>query len=60
MPEHFFERKDIALRLNDKAAAIDRAARVVTTASGETLAYDQLVLATGSVPFVPPAALLPA
>jgi nitrite reductase (NADH) large subunit len=54
VPEHFFERNDIALRLNDKAAAIDRAARVVTTASGETLAYDQLVLATGSFPFVPP------
>jgi nitrite reductase (NADH) large subunit len=54
VPEHFFERNDIALRLNDKAAAIDRAARVVTTASGETLAYDELVLATGSVPFVPP------
>src|SRR5688500_6914739 len=52
--EHFFERNDIALRLNDKAAAIDRAARVVTTAAGETLSYDQLVLATGSVPFVPP------
>jgi nitrite reductase (NADH) large subunit len=54
VPEHFFERNDIALRLNDKAVAIDRNARVVTTAAGETLAYDQLVLATGSAPFVPP------
>jgi nitrite reductase (NADH) large subunit len=54
VPENFFERNDIAMRLNDKAVAIDRAARVVTTATGETLPYDELVLATGSVPFVPP------
>jgi nitrite reductase (NADH) large subunit len=52
--ENFFERNDIALRLNDRAVAIDRAARVVTTAAGQTLPYDELVLATGSAPFVPP------
>ncbi|MCX2967766.1 MULTISPECIES: nitrite reductase large subunit NirB [Streptomyces] len=44
----------IDLRLGDPAAAIDRAARTVTTASGRVLAYDALVLATGSSPFVPP------
>ena len=38
------------LRLNDRAAAIDTAARTVTTAGGETLHYDKLVLATGSYP----------
>ena len=54
VPENFFERNDIALRLNDRAVAIDRDARVVTTSSGQTLTYDQLVLATGSAPFVPP------
>jgi len=52
--ENFFERNDIAVRLNDKAAAIDRDARIITTAAGDKLPYDQLVLATGSVPFVPP------
>ncbi len=50
----FFHRTGFALRLNDKAASIDRAARTVTTAGGEVLAYDKLVLATGSYPFVPP------
>jgi nitrite reductase (NADH) large subunit len=35
-------------------AALDRAARSVRFASGRELAYDELVLATGSYPFVPP------
>lgn len=52
--ENFFERNDISLHLNDKAVAIDRAARRVTTSQGQTISYDQLVLATGSYPFVPP------
>jgi nitrite reductase (NADH) large subunit len=51
----FFERHpQFDLRLNAPVASIDRAAHTVTLASGETLAYDKLVLATGSRPFVPP------
>ena len=50
----FFNEKNIALKLNAKAVAIDKVAKTVTTADGETLAYDKLVLATGSFPFVPP------
>ncbi|MEN0004945.1 MAG: nitrite reductase large subunit NirB [Bacteroidota bacterium] len=38
------------------ATTIDRANKVVTTRKGRQLAYDTLVLATGSVPFVPPIA----
>ncbi|WP_151638971.1 nitrite reductase large subunit NirB [Noviherbaspirillum aerium] len=49
----FFERGNLLLRLNTRAAAIDRQARTVTTASGEVLPYDKLILATGSYPFVP-------
>ena len=44
----------VQLRLGDPAARIDRTARTVTTAAGEQLGYDALVLATGSYPFVPP------
>jgi nitrite reductase (NADH) large subunit len=44
----------VTLRLGDPVVAIDRAARSVTTAGGWTQAYDALVLATGSYPFVPP------
>jgi nitrite reductase (NADH) large subunit len=44
----------IELKLNAKAAQIDRAAKTVTLADGAVLAYDKLVFATGSTPFVPP------
>jgi nitrite reductase (NADH) large subunit len=44
----------VALHLGDPVATVDRVGRTVTTRSGRTLPYDALVLATGSVPFVPP------
>jgi nitrite reductase (NADH) large subunit len=43
----------VDLRLGEPAVAIDPAAGTVLTATG-TCAYDALVLATGSYPFVPP------
>src|SRR5205807_922091 len=49
-----YEAASIELLVGDRAVAIDREARVVTSARGRTVAYDQLVLATGSYPFVPP------
>ncbi|WP_442769940.1 nitrite reductase large subunit NirB [Zoogloea ramigera] len=50
----FFGQTGFSLRLKARASAIDRRKKTVTTADGEVLAYDKLVLATGSVPFVPP------
>ncbi|MCW0216225.1 MAG: nitrite reductase large subunit NirB [Pseudonocardia sp.] len=44
----------VELRLGDPVVTLDRDARRVVTASGVELTYDALVLATGSVPFVPP------
>jgi len=44
----------VIAHVGDKAVAIDRAAKTVTSAQGRTVAYDKLVLATGSYPFVPP------
>ncbi len=38
----------------DAANALDREQRIVRLESGRELAYDELVLATGSYPFVPP------
>jgi nitrite reductase (NADH) large subunit len=54
VPPGFFDRGNLVLKLNARAAAIDRKAKTVTTNQGETLSYDKLVLATGSYPFVPP------
>ncbi|MGW3042320.1 nitrite reductase large subunit NirB [Kitasatospora sp. NPDC001159] len=53
-PAGFLTEHGIDLRLGDPATAIDRAGRTVTTRSGAEVRYDVLVLATGSVPFVPP------
>ncbi|UOE20980.1 nitrite reductase large subunit [Thermobifida halotolerans] len=44
----------VVLRLGERATAVDRASRTVTTSGGERISYDTLVLATGSYPFVPP------
>ncbi|WP_372672209.1 nitrite reductase large subunit NirB [Amycolatopsis kentuckyensis] len=44
----------VDLRLGELAVSVDRNAKTVTTASGDVVSYDALVLATGSRPFVPP------
>jgi nitrite reductase (NADH) large subunit len=44
----------VHLRVGERATAIDREAREVTTSTGARIGYDALVLATGSYPFVPP------
>lgn len=54
VPDNFFTDNDITLHLGDKAASIDRNSKTVTSAKGIAVAYDALVLATGSYPFVPP------
>ncbi|MFV2119768.1 nitrite reductase large subunit NirB [Streptomyces sp. Act-28] len=54
VPEGFLAEHGIELHTGDPAVAIDREARTVTARSGLTVAYDTLVLATGSYPFVPP------
>ncbi|UGY91322.1 nitrite reductase large subunit NirB [Streptomyces gobiensis] len=52
--EGFMAEHGIELHLGDPAESIDRTARTVTSRKGLTIAYDTLVLATGSYPFVPP------
>lgn len=50
----FFMQNDISIHIGDKAARIDRKNKQVISEQGVTIAYDKLVLATGSYPFVPP------
>lgn len=52
-PEWYAENGVHAL-LGRRVEHIDRAAKSVTTDDGQTVAYDKLVLATGSHPFIPP------
>jgi len=49
-----YEKLGVELALGDAVVSIDRSAKHVLTAGGRSLAYDNLVLATGSRPFVPP------
>ncbi|MCB1705473.1 MAG: nitrite reductase large subunit NirB [Halioglobus sp.] len=44
----------VEAHFGDPVVRIERAAKRVVTGSGRTFAYDRLVLATGSYPFVPP------
>ena len=49
-PEKFYADRNIAIRSGVRVEAIDRSAQTVATSGGETLAYDKLLLATGSRP----------
>lgn len=50
----WFEQEGVGLHLSTAVEAIDPRHRAVRVADGESFAYDVLVLATGSAPFVPP------
>jgi len=50
----WYDDNGIALVAGDAVIAIDRAAKTVTTASGATIAYDKLLIATGSDPIIIP------
>lgn len=57
-PHAFYAKQDIDLRAGTRAAGIDRQARRVLLQGGGSLAYDALILATGSenlrLPCIPP------
>jgi nitrite reductase (NADH) large subunit len=53
-PLTWYAERDIRLIAGDPASAIDPAAKIVTLASGARVAYDRLLLATGSKPLAPP------
>jgi NADPH-dependent 2,4-dienoyl-CoA reductase/sulfur reductase-like enzyme/rhodanese-related sulfurtransferase len=58
-PMFYLNAKDIDARVNTEVMSIDREGRTVSyrnVATGETgnMTYDKLILATGSVPYMPP------
>lgn len=52
--EHYYHENGVNFVLNDKVIGLDTKKNIVTTANGRKEAYDKLILATGSYPFVPP------
>ncbi len=53
-PESFYAKNAIDLRLGAEVGAIDRAGSAVVLTDGTTIAFDQLALATGATPRLPP------
>lgn len=53
IPDGLLERNEIEL-LKGEAVDVDREKKLITLKDGETVKYDKLVFATGSVPMVPP------
>jgi NADPH-dependent 2,4-dienoyl-CoA reductase/sulfur reductase-like enzyme/rhodanese-related sulfurtransferase len=58
-PQFYLNAKDIEARVNTEVTAIDRKTRTISfrnTVTGETgeMTYDKLIIATGSIPQMPP------
>ncbi|MDV7137307.1 nitrite reductase large subunit NirB [Maribacter sp. TH_r10] len=53
-PLTWYAENNIDLIVNERVTDIHRSKKSITTASDQEFFYDHLVLATGSVPFVPP------
>jgi 3-phenylpropionate/trans-cinnamate dioxygenase ferredoxin reductase subunit len=49
-PREFYDENNITLRLGAAATGVDTAAKTLTLADGSTVAYDELIIATGLVP----------
>jgi nitrite reductase (NADH) large subunit len=52
-PQSWYADNGIQLFVGDRATEIDRTNNVVRSSKGQEIAYDFVVLATGSLPFVP-------
>lgn len=55
-PESFYSENNISLRLNQRVDAIDTTAKTISVGD-EVIAYDELVLTTGSTPRLLPASI---
>lgn len=50
----WYEQVGIEIHVGDRAASIDREKQIVRSSKGVEVAYDKVIMATGSYPFVPP------
>lgn len=51
-----YQQAGVSYHINQQVTAIDREHKYIITEQGKKITYDQLILATGSYPFVPPIA----
>jgi nitrite reductase (NADH) large subunit len=51
--KEWYQERGIDLHLGDKIISIDREKKILTSEAGVSLSYDKIVMATGSLPFVP-------
>ncbi len=52
-PREWYDQNQIELYTNERVTDIHSSSKTITTMSEKTFAYDYLILATGSAPFVP-------
>ncbi len=52
--DNFYSKHRFTLHTGDRVTQIDRLKKRVVSAAGVEVAYDKMILATGSFPFVPP------
>jgi len=53
-PREFYEKSDVSLKLGTRVESIDTKSKTVTTDKGESVAFENLLIATGGIPFTPP------
>ena len=54
LPENFYNANGVNLLLGSEVTGVDPGRKKVKLASGETLSYSKLLIATGGDPFIPP------
>ncbi|MFV0349437.1 MAG: NAD(P)/FAD-dependent oxidoreductase [Halodesulfovibrio sp.] len=53
-PDGYYEKNNVELKLGSRVVGLDTGSKNLELASGESVPYDKLLLATGGVPFMPP------
>ena len=53
-PKEFYEKSNVTLKLGTTVTGIDTSAKTVSTDKGESIGFDNLLIATGGIPFTPP------
>jgi NAD(P)H-nitrite reductase large subunit len=53
-PQEFYDHSKVSLKLGTTVTGIDIKAKTVSTDKGEVIEYENLLIATGGIPFTPP------